>query len=435
MHIKFCENSKALFLGFALALLTSCVSQAPLSPPPQPDAPRAKVLAVGDVMTHRRVERSAEQNGNAENFFYGQLLKTLQADIQAADVAFANLETPVAKKEYFQRRPFVFNASPQLPLALKWLGFDILSIANNHSLDQGKRGLLDTIEFLESNGIPAIGAGRNFEDASRGTITVINGLKIGWIGFTRVEGANWRAALNREKVWVNVSDTDEEIVELIQKLRQRCDVLIASIHWGDEYGREPRKWQRELAVKMHEAGALAVLGHHPHVLQEIKLQQINGKNVLTAFSLGNFLSNQGRKMRWPLPESASKQEVETIRQEGRSRDTLLLNFQVSQMGVSNATVTPLWTLNPNGKPSIQVVKIESALKDIQSKWIHSSSQKSMAAKIRFAKDRLSELRLLDFRLETIRKNIGTIPFENEVENKLKLAQNDAQMTLKQLLNP
>lgn len=169
---------------------------------------------------------------------------------------------------------------------VKEMGFDVVSLANNHIWDLGEEGLKNTISILQKNGIKYCGAGLNIEDASRPVIIEKKGIKVAvmaycmygnkYLGYVELAGKN--------KTGVNPLDIDK-VVQDIKEVKQKCDKVVVLPHWGREYQYEPLPACVEMAKKMIEAGADAVLGSHTHQIQP--LVWIKGKPV--CFSMGNFL--------------------------------------------------------------------------------------------------------------------------------------------------
>jgi len=313
--------------------------------------------AVGDVMNHQKVEKSANTYGKEENFFYSASLENLKSVFENSQLNFANLETPVAKKNYRKRRPFVFNAPPTILKSLSWMGFNLISVANNHSFDMGVRGLKDTLELHQELKIPAIGAGLSREASESGHCDQIQKIKYCSIAYTRVGGESWRKVLKEKGTWLNVNNSDDEMIEMVKVLKKKSDIVIVSIHWGDEYRVKPHPWQRKLAKSLYEAGAQIILGHHPHVLQEIEVfSNPNDKESfgIVAYSLGNFLSNQ----------SAFFKHNTKDKNEARPRDSVILQLKVNSKGPVSLKTHALWTLNsvsPNAK--IEVKRISQLLEE------------------------------------------------------------------------
>lgn len=246
-----------------------------------------RIVAVGDIMMHHDVQASARQAGGGLQDLWTDVTPLLRE----ADLAFANLETPVAPRTGEPGRPFQFNAPEGLPGALRASGFRVLAVANNHSYDQGRAGLEETLERLRSEGLVAVGAGRTRAEAEAPEIVAARGLKVAFLAFT----ALFNVDLNRRsgEPWVCPLDPDRAVAA-VRGARDLADAVVVSLHWGVEYSHEPTPRQRDLAGRLAEAGADLILGHHPHVLQPVEVIERNGHRTLVAYSLGNFVSNQDR---------------------------------------------------------------------------------------------------------------------------------------------
>ena len=293
-----------------------------------------RLVAVGDVLPHFNVVRAARENGTAENFFFGALVsKEVRGRVLGADVAFANLETPIASKEYNTRKPFVFNAPPELAPALSWMGFDVLSVANNHSYDQSRKGVHDTLQALKNAGLESVGSAASRAQALEGKVLEIHGLRVGFLAFAEMfNGEPKRDRPN--KIWVARLKDRKLALQAVRAMRKRADVIVVSVHWGKEYENTPNISQKKWARMFSDAGADLILGHHPHVLQPIEwLKNARGSKTLVAYSLGNFISNQQASYRLGQgPLSA-----------GNTRDSVLLTVEITRNGVQSYETVPLWT--------------------------------------------------------------------------------------------
>jgi poly-gamma-glutamate synthesis protein (capsule biosynthesis protein) len=222
-----------------------------------------------------------------------------------ADFGFVNLETPVAPAHSHGSKPFMFDAPIALLEALKANGIKIVSLANNHVMDQGWAGFAETREHLRDQGLLFAGSGDTVQQAWQPVIVEANGIKVGWLGMTRWLNGN-RNPDKDDQPHVNffpypgesggAPGMDEAgVLEAIRQARTKCDLLVVSIHWGIEYAPAPRPEDVETAHKMLEAGAAVIVGHHPHVLQPVEtFRTQDGRNAVIFYSLGNFLSNQSR---------------------------------------------------------------------------------------------------------------------------------------------
>ena len=320
------------------------------------------LVATGDVMMHEAVKQSAETHG------FDSLFAQVKPLLRGADVAFANLETPVAPQANRGTKPFIFNAPVELLPALREAGFSLLSFANNHAYDQGVAGVLETLANLKSAGLSEVGAGATAAEALTPLILERHGVRTGFLGGTTRFNQNLNSA-DPKRPYV-VEAASDALAVAIAALAKTVDAVVVSVHWGNEYEGEPAQEQVDLARRLVEAGALVVLGSHPHVLQRIELLPTpDGRVALVAYSLGNFVSNQSRDYSdGPAPPPA-----------GDPRDGALLELTLRKRrylggrvvtDVGRAAVLPLWTDNnalerkrlPKLSVDIQVVDLDKELR-------------------------------------------------------------------------
>lgn len=207
--------------------------------------------------------------------------------LSTADLTCGNLEcavgttgTPVPGKTW------TFRAAPKSLEGLKAAGFDVVSFANNHALDYGAECLLEGVELVRNAGIGAIGAGANDKAARQPYILEKNGLKVGILATTVVwPDESWVASKDSPGLATDGWNWYPGIVASIKELSLSVDVVVVVVHWGEERATEPVDWIMPIAKAMKDAGAHAVIGSHPHVLEGI---YYDGRKV-TAYSLGNFV--------------------------------------------------------------------------------------------------------------------------------------------------
>lgn len=255
------------------------------------------LIAAGDIIPHGKVKQSGlTQKYTKKNPNFKFSFKEIAETIKDADIAFANLETPIRPdQEQWRSIPFKFNTPIALVKTLKDVGFDLLNLANNHLYDQGVKGVSTTIDELNKLKIPFIGIGKNYRKAIKPVIIKKKGITFGFLGFTTLINNDLNNYSNRKKPFVNRFDTPSA-VKMVQKLKKKCDLVIVSIHWGIEYHKKPSIHQKRYTKALFKAGASVILGHHPHVLQPIIYNQ--QKDQLVVYSLGNFLSNQFFPLRY-----------------------------------------------------------------------------------------------------------------------------------------
>jgi poly-gamma-glutamate synthesis protein (capsule biosynthesis protein) len=265
---------------------------------------RVSFAVAGDVIPHEAVRAAAAADGEGVQGWTA-LFSDVSDVFEAADFGFVNMETPVAPNHSRGSKPFMFDAPLALPQALKASGIKIVSFANNHVMDQGWPGFIETREHLRETGLLFAGSGDTAADTFKPVFTAANGINVGWLGMTRWLNGN-RNPDSPDQPHVNffpypgesggAPGADEAtVLAAIQAARAQCDFLVVSIHWGIEYAPAPRPEDVELAHKMLDAGASVIVGHHPHVLQPVETYRTaDGRNTVIFYSLGNFLSNQSR---------------------------------------------------------------------------------------------------------------------------------------------
>jgi len=303
-------GGSALLLAAAVvgaALLTGSLGQrsaAAVVVPYPHEIAQVSFAVAGDVIPHQPVRAAAAAAGDGSQG-WGALLSDVSDVFESADFGFVNLETPVAPAHSHGSKPFLFDAPVALLEGLKANGIKIVSLANNHVMDQGWAGFAETRAYLRDEGLLFAGSGDTAQQAWQPVITEANGIKVGWLGMTRWLNGN-RNPDKDDQPHVNffpypgesggAPGLDEAgVLEAIKKARVQCDLLVVSIHWGIEYSPAPRPEDMETAHKMLEAGASVIVGHHPHVLQPVETYRTqDGRDTVIFYSLGNFLSNQSR---------------------------------------------------------------------------------------------------------------------------------------------
>ncbi|MEP6538448.1 MAG: CapA family protein [Bryobacteraceae bacterium] len=249
-----------------------------ISPVPAPPVV-TRIVCGGDVMLSRWVSRKAHQQNDPSWPF-----REIAPVFESADIAFVNLESPFTSR----KRPFdagmVFGAPPDMAEGLRLAGIDVVSTANNHARDCGEKGVEFTLQVLKDNGIAAAGTGLTEDLAHQGALIERKGLRFGFLAYTYDQRNG------------NYPDDDDRIAvmevarlrEDLQSLKQRADVAIVSMHAGNEYQTKASVHQQAFARAAIDAGAILVVGHHPHVVQPVE----NYKGGLIFYSLGNLVFDQ-----------------------------------------------------------------------------------------------------------------------------------------------
>ncbi|MEV4419494.1 CapA family protein [Patulibacter sp. NPDC049589] len=203
--------------------------------------------------------------------------------LKRADLTFGNLECSISRRGRPFPKLFTFRGSPAaLRAATRLAGFDVFDLANNHSGDYGQDALLDTLRAVRSTGASPVGAGATEAQAYRPVVRTKLGLRVAFVAFNEILPPEFRASGSRPgTAW----STPEAVRATVARARKDADVVIAAFHWGIELDRRPSGRQVELARAALSAGATAVIGAHPHVLQPI----VRSGSRLIAYSLGNFV--------------------------------------------------------------------------------------------------------------------------------------------------
>lgn len=250
------------------------------------------ISAVGDILLHGRVYGGLKKKSN---FKFDEQLRPVKDLLGQTDITIANLETIIGGVELGLSGFPKFNAPAEIGYTLKELGVDLVTIANNHVLDKGEKGLLKSISNLEKIGLEYDGAYKSEEDKDRLRVFERNGLKVAFISYT--SGTNGIKVPSDKPYLVNTlkNTTTLKLIKEIRKIKndKLADIIIASLHFGKEYHLNPSAKQRELAASLADAGADVILGHHPHVLQPPEwIETSRGTKSFVAYSLGNFFSGQ-----------------------------------------------------------------------------------------------------------------------------------------------
>lgn len=276
------------------------------------DRKEVKLLFTGDMMFHMPQIEGARIPGGA-GYDFTRSFEAIAEIVSQADLAIANLETTLSGDRLPYRGYPQFNTPDQAASAIKAAGFDVLITANNHSVDGGKRGLERTLDVLDSLGFSRTGTKRPEEDAV--LIMEAKGIRIAMINGTYgLNGLESYLTPEERVTMIRMIGDGERIAAEIEAVRPLVDYLVVLPHWGNEYQRQPSSKQRRLADKWLEAGADAIIGSHPHVIQPM---MINEEGHLIAYSLGNAISNQrerpGKPAYWQFTEDGVLLQVTLVK--------------------------------------------------------------------------------------------------------------------------
>ncbi|MBO9129438.1 CapA family protein [Bacillus sp. 165] len=248
----------------------------------------ATLSAIGDVLIHDRVYKQAH-TGNGQYDFM-PMLKPIQPYLSEADITVANQETMIGGVEIGLSGYPLFNSPYEVGDALKESGVDIVTLANNHTLDRGEKSIQNALAHWNELGMPYTGSYASAEDKVNIRMIKRNGIVFSFLAYTF--GTNGISVPSNKSYLVNLIDW-KLMEQDISKAKELSDVIVVSLHFGQEYQRLPNDAQKELAYKTANAGADIIIGNHPHVLQPMEwIKREDGKRSFIAYSLGNFLSAQ-----------------------------------------------------------------------------------------------------------------------------------------------
>ena len=250
----------------------------PLSAPAEP----ISIICAGDVMLSRGV--LARMRGSSPIYPFEKVIDLLRP----ADISFVNLECQLASSgRPTPGKEVLFRSPPEAVLGLVEAGIDVVSLANNHSLDYGPAALLETMDALAHCGIAFVGAGFSRRSAYRPAYIKVKDRIVAFLAYS------WRFYLSVEadEGSPGVAVLSEEALRRgIPEARRWADYVVVSCHWGWEYVERPTEEDVKLAHLAIDLGADLVVGHHPHVIQPVERY----KNGLICYSLGNFVFDQRR---------------------------------------------------------------------------------------------------------------------------------------------
>ena len=245
-----------------------------------------KIILTGDILLDRGVRRVIEHHGVDHLFSDG-----IDSVFRSAQVVVGNLECPATKIEAPVFKRYIFRGEPEWLTVLQKHGITHLNLANNHSIDQGREGLIDTKKNITTAGMTPIGAGENMEEASEPVLLASEPRNIWFIPSLRLTLENY--AYLTDKPCVSQEPMDS-LLSRVYHLRQTDStaVIIVSLHWGGEHTLQPVARQRLDAHQLILAGADAIICHHTHTLQTI--ETFRGKMIY--YSIGNFIFDQQKPL-------------------------------------------------------------------------------------------------------------------------------------------
>ena len=330
-----------------------------------------EIVAVGDVLLHMPVIEGVKRVVDGETEYnFDPVFKYVKNIIDSADYSILNFEGTLGGEPY-SGYP-MFSAPDDIVPSLIRTGFDLASTVNNHSIDRGLAGLIRTAEVFRENGLPNIGTKANSSDKSY-RVENVNGITIGFSSFSfETIGTETNRALNGITMPVEAEDLIDSfnpyraelfeadvqnILDRVELMREEgAEFICLIMHWGDEYAIHSNPYQQFMAQTFADAEVDLIIGHHPHVVQEVDFVKSSKSDheMLVYYSLGNFISNQ---------------YFDTGNASGRGQDGLMARVIINKSGneikITRAEYIPIHVVRvqEEGIPSHRVVAVVDALED------------------------------------------------------------------------
>lgn len=244
---------------------------------------KMSLVAVGDCLIHGAVYIDARTGSNTYDF--SGMLEEVKPLIENYDLKYYNQETIIGGKNLGVSHYPRFNSPDEIGDNMVDIGFNLVSLANNHSFDKGEEAILYSNNYWKNKGVVTAGTYSSKEDRDDIKVYEKNGIKYAFLAYTTAtNGLN--APIGKEYL-VNVYSDEQAKID-IEKVKDKVDVIIVSMHWGEEYVFDPTDEEKEIANYLSNLGVNLIIGSHPHVIQPVDYVG----DTLVIYSLGNFLSGQ-----------------------------------------------------------------------------------------------------------------------------------------------
>lgn len=241
------------------------------------------LVMVGDVLTHDSVLNDALKSDGTYDF--KSMFTYIEPMIKNYDLKYVNQESIIGGSQFKVSGYPIFNAPDAIGDNLVDIGFNVIGLANNHAYDKGENAILYSNNYWKSKDVIAVGTNSSLEERDSIEIYEQNGIKYAFLNYTTsLNGFN----LSSDKSYLVNMYSKEIASSDIDKIRDKVDVIIVAMHWGDEYTNTPTNSEKEIATYISSLGVDLIIGTHPHVVQPIEYID----NTLVIYSLGNFISNQ-----------------------------------------------------------------------------------------------------------------------------------------------
>lgn len=257
-----------------------------------------RITLVGDMMYGRytieedRSSMSSKLNNIKSKKFSSNSMRTLYGGIydyinENVDIFCGNLETPVTSNQKRHNKTYNFRLDEEYARVLKFDCKQVYNIANNHIMDYGEDGLLDTITNLDKLGIQHVGAGKDINDAVKEKIIQIDDVRFGFLGASD-QMIGWKATKNNPGINILEYNDTKPLLEKIKNLKEECNIIILNLHWGENWSNTPTLKQQQFAEDAINAGVNVICGTSSHFPHNVK---VNDKNNVIVYGMGDFIDD------------------------------------------------------------------------------------------------------------------------------------------------
>ena len=247
---------------------------------------KVSMAMVGDALIHGTVYLTANRYANYNGYDFKPMLKYTKELIQDYDLAYYNQETILGGTELGLSTYPLFNSPYEVGDAFIDAGFNLVSLATNHTLDKGERGILNSRAYWnKQENVVAAGSYSSNEERDKIIVSEKNGLTYAFLSYTTY--TNGLIVPKGKEYLVNVYDK-EKVKKDVEAYKDKVDVIMVAMHWGTEYVSYPTTAQKEIANYLASLGVNLIIGTHPHVIEPIEYIG----DTLVIYSLGNFVSSQ-----------------------------------------------------------------------------------------------------------------------------------------------
>jgi len=315
----------------------------PSTAPAVPEPRSFTIAATGDLLIHSPIVRRAR---SADGWDFTPMFRQVAPILRAADLAVCHVETPMSPDNKNLSTFPLFSVPNHLADAIAYAGYDTCSLASNHSLDSGMRGVVGTLEALERVGVAHTGMARSPEERATLNLLNVNGATVAHLSYTY--GLNTGALRPEDAHLANIIDEEAILVEAGRARAAGADFILLSLHWGTEFRRMPDRFQADLGPRLLASPDVdLIIGHHAHVVQPVS--RIGDEYL--AYGLGNFISNQSPRWENGKPGTQDGAILRITVTEDPAGRWLATSISHTPTRVNLATFEIVNVLKPTGRHS------------------------------------------------------------------------------------